>query len=72
MINQIPNGKALLLNGKNNPKYIYKQAAKSGYTYIFTSPQITLSKKFEKNILNNSAVIDRLCLLAVDKIYLID
>lgn len=72
MINQIPNGKAFVLNGENNHKHIQKQAAKGGYTHIFTSSKIALSKKFKKNILNDPAFIDRLCLLAVDEIHLVD
>lgn len=72
MINRKSNGKALVLNGENNHKYINKQAAKGGYTHIFTSPEIALSKKFKKNILDDPEFMDRLCLLAVDEIHLVD
>ena len=72
MINQIPNGKALMLNGESNHKHIYKQAGKSGYTHIFTNPEIALSKKFKKNIFDKPAFTDRLFLLAVNEIYLVD
>ena len=61
MINQIPNGKALVLNAKNNHKHIYKQVAKSGYTHIFNSFKIALLKKFKKNILNDFRFTDRFC-----------
>lgn len=72
MINQLPNEKVLVLNSKNNYKHVHKQAAKGGYTHIFTSPKIALSKKFKKNILDDTKFTDRLCLLAVDKIHLVD
>lgn len=72
MINQLPNGKALVLNGENNHKHIHKQAATGGYTHIFTSPEIALSKKFKKNVFDNAEFTDRLCLLAVDEIHLVD
>lgn len=61
-----------MLNEENNHKHIHKQAAKGGYTHIFTSPKIALSKKFKKNILNDPAFTDRLYLLAVDEIHLVD
>ena len=72
MINQLSNGKALMLNGKNNHKHVHKKAAKEGYTHIFTSPEIALSKKFKKNILDDPEFTDRLCLLAIDEIHLVD
>lgn len=72
MINRIPNSKALVLNGENNHKHIHKQAAKGGYTHVFNSPEIALSKKFKKNILDDSEFTDRLFLLAVDEIHLVD
>lgn len=52
MINQLPNGRVLVLNDENNHKHIYKQATKGDYTHIFISPEIALSKKFKKNILD--------------------
>lgn len=72
MINQIPNGKALVLNGENNHKYIHKQAATGGYTHIFTSPEIAFSKKFKKNVFDDPEFTDRLFLLAVDEVHLVD
>lgn len=68
MINQLPNGKALMLNGENNHKHVHKQAAKGGYSHLFTSPKIALSKKFRKNILDEPEFTDRLCL----EIHLVD
>lgn len=47
MINQILHGKAIILNGKNNQKYIQQKIANKGYTHVFTSPEIALSKKFK-------------------------
>lgn len=72
MINQLPNGKALVLNGKNNHKHVYKQVIKEGYIHIFTNLEIALSKKFKKFFFDNLEFTDWLCLLAVDKIYLDD
>lgn len=72
MINKKPNGKALVLNGENSHKHVYKQAAKGGYRHIFTSPEIALSKKFKNNILDDPEFTDRLCLLAIDDIHLVD
>lgn len=71
-MNQIPNNKALVLNKENNHKYICKQMLKNGYTHFFTSSEIAFSKKFKKNILNNSAFTDKLNLIAVNKIHLVD
>ena len=45
--------------------------AKRSYTHLFTSPKITLSKKFKANILDNSTFAQQISLLAIDKIYLI-
>ena len=71
MINQLPNGRALVLNGKNNHKHIHKKAAKGGYTHIFTSPEIALSKEFKTNILDDPKFTDWLCFLAIDEIHLV-
>lgn len=72
IINQIFNSKALVVNRENNHKYIYKQMAKGGYTHIFTSLKIVLSTKFKKNIFDYSKLTDRLYLLPIDEIHLVD
>lgn len=72
IINKILNGKVLVLNRENNHKHIYKQGVKGGFTHIFTSLEITFSKKFKKNILDNSKFTNRLYLLAIIEIYLVD
>lgn len=72
MINRIPTSKAFVLNGKNNQKHIQKEAAKGGYTHIFTSPEIALFKQFKKHVLDDTEFTDRLCLLAIDEIHLVD
>ena len=72
LIDRIPGGKALVLNGENNHKYIFQQAARGGYTQVFTSPEIALSKKFKKSILDDPKFTDRLRLLAIDEIDLVD
>lgn len=72
MINHLSNEKALVLNGKNNHKHVFKQAVKGGYTHFFTSSEIALFKKFKKNIFNDLEFTDWLCLHVVDEIYLVD
>lgn len=58
IINQFPNGRALVLNDENNHKHVYKKARKRGYTHIFTSFEIALFKKLKKNILDNPEFTD--------------
>lgn len=72
MINQILNSKALVLNKKNNHKHIHKQMVKDGYTHIFTSLEIIFSKKFKKNTLDYPVFTNKLCLLAINEIYLVN
>lgn len=48
---------------------MYGKIAKGGYTHIFISLEIIFSKKFKKNILNQSSFTDRLYLLTIDKIH---
>lgn len=72
IINQLLNKKTLVLNSKNNRKHIYKQATKRYYTYIFISLKIFLSKKFKKNIFDDSEFTDKPFLLAIDEIHLDD
>lgn len=72
MINQLLNEKALVLNGKNNHKHVFKQAVKGGYTHLFINPEIALFKKFKKNIFDDPEFTDWLCLHIVDEIHLVD
>lgn len=72
LINKLPRGKAIVLNGENNQKDMKLEIARGGYNHVFTSPEIALSKKFKKNILDNSQFTDRLCLLAIDEIHLVE
>lgn len=51
---------------------MHRKIIKDGYTYIFTSSKIILSKKFKKNILDLSSFTDRLYLLAIDKIHMVN
>ena len=48
------------------------EIANGGYSHVFTSPEIALSKKFKRGILDHSSFTDWLCLLAVDEIHLIE
>lgn len=57
---------------KNNQIVVYRKIAKGGYTYVLLSPEIALSKKFKKIVLDHPSFTDRLFLLAIDEIYLVD
>lgn len=72
MINQIAQGKAIALTGENNQKDVQKSITSQNYTHVFTSPEITLSKKFKINVLDNPRFSNRLLLLAIDKIHLVE
>lgn len=72
MINKLPKGKAIVLNDENNLAYVQRDIACSGYTHIFTSPKIALSKNFKKNVLDDLLFSDWLCLLAIDEIHLVE
>lgn len=60
-----------MLNNKNNTWNILASIVNRGYIYVFTSLEIAFSKIFKNSILNQIFFIDCLCLLAIDKIYLI-
>lgn len=73
MINRkLLNGHAIVLNGAKNKGSTQCEIARGHYTHVFTSPEIALSKKFKKNILDQHLFSDRLCLLAVDEIHLVE
>ena len=73
MINKkLPNGHAIVLNADNNKKSTQCKIARGHYTHVFTSPEITLSKKFKKNIFDQYLFTDRLYLLVVDEIHLVE
>lgn len=69
---KLPNGHAIELNGDNNKESTQREIARGYYTHVFTSPEIALSKKFKKNVLDQHLFSDRLCLLAVDEIHLVE
>ena len=71
-INLLPGRKGFVLNGKNNNNNVLAEIANGGYTHVFTSPEIALSKKFKQFILDCSSFTERLFLLAVDKIHLVE
>lgn len=72
MINYIPHKKDIVLNGENTIKQVLTNIITRRYSYIFTRYKITLSKKFKQSILNKPLFIDCLCLVAIDKIYLVE
>ena len=71
LINQIPQSKRIVLNSENNTRNVLASIANKGYTHVFTSPEISLSKKFKSSVLDESYFINCLCLLAIDEIHLI-
>lgn len=72
MINQLPQGKAIVLNGENNQKSVFTRVTCRYYTHVFISPEIALFKKFEKYILDQQFFINRICLFAINEIHLVD
>lgn len=73
MINtELPNGYAIILNDNKNKESTQYKIARGYYTHVFTRPEIVLWKKFKKNVLDQYLFSDRLCLLAVDEIYLVE
>lgn len=73
MINKnLPNGHTMVLNSDNNKESSQYKIAKSHYIHVFTSPEIILSKKFKKNVLDYDLFSDRLYILVIDKIYLVE
>ena len=72
IINQLPQKKAIILNGENSQKSTIAEVTKGGYTHVFTSIEIALSKKFKKCILDQPEFTDCLCLLTIDEIHLVE
>ena len=71
IINFIPYGKGIVLNGENNIKQVLANIATKGYTHVYTSFKIVFSKKFKQSILDKPLFTNHLCLLAVDEIHFI-
>lgn len=72
LINQLPWGKRIVLNGENNMRNTFADIANGGYIHVFISPEIALSKKFKSSILDQNSFINCLCLLAIDELYLVE
>lgn len=72
MINWILCGKAIIFNKENSHKYLYHKAAKRNYICIFISLEIALLKKFINHFLDNSCFMNRLHLLTINEIHLVD
>ncbi len=72
MINRIAQGKAIVLTRENNQKDVQQSIASQNYTHVFTSLKIALSKKLKMNVLDDPRFSNRLLLLAIDKIHLVD
>lgn len=65
-------GKNIVFNSENNSNSIFTKVSKGGYTYIFTSLEIAILKRFKKYILDQFCLTDYPCLLAVNEIYLVE
>lgn len=72
LINRLPGGRSIIFNGENSSNSMFIDVSKRKYTHIFTSPEIAVSKKFKKYILDQSFFANHFCLLAVDEILLIE
>lgn len=72
LINRIFFGKAITLTGENNQKAVQKSIRSQNYTYVFTSLEIALSKKFKANVLDHLRFSQHLSLLAIDEIHLVE
>ena len=70
-INQIPQTKGMVLNGKNNTRNVIATIANKRYTHVFTSSKIALFKKFKSSVFDQNSFTNRLCLLAIDEIHLL-
>lgn len=70
MINRVPQRKEIVFNGENNNKQVLDDIVKEGYTHVFTSPEIALSKRFKNSILDQTSFTNRLALFAIDEIHL--
>lgn len=71
-INGLLGRESIILNEENNTNSVLAEIANGGYSHVFTSLEIALSKKFKRGILNHSSFTDWLSLLAVDEIHLIE
>ena len=57
-INGLLGGKGIILHRENNTNSVLAEIANKGYSHVFTSPKIALSKKFKKGILDHSFFTD--------------
>lgn len=72
MINvKLLKGNVIDLNRDNNKESTQQTVAIGDYTYVSTSLEIALSKKFKKNIFDQNFFIDWLCLFVVNEIHLV-
>lgn len=72
MIDSLPRGKGVVLNGENNQKPTHISIARGDCTHVFTTPEIALSVNFKRRVLDHPGFTNRLVLLAVDGIHLVD
>lgn len=72
LINRFSGERSIVHNCENISNNMFTEISKRGYTYVFTSPEIAISKRFKKYILDQSSFTVCLCLLVVDEIYLVE
>lgn len=72
IINQLPNSKVITPIRNNNNQSTQYIIAKNDFMYIFTSLEISFSRKFKKYMFNNSCFASRFCLFFINEIHLVE
>lgn len=72
LINRLLGRRSIILNSENSSNSVFTKVFNERYIHVFTSPEIAISKKFKKCILNYSSFTDRLCLLAVNETHQVE
>ena len=72
MINRSLGGKRIVLNGESSTNAVFIEVVMEGYTYVFISLEIAISKKFKKYLLDCFFFTNHLYLLAINEIYLLE
>ncbi len=71
-INWIVSDCVITLNGENNKQLLKRRIAISDFTNRFTSSDIALSRMLKNILLDNLRFAERLCLLTIDEIHLVE
>ncbi|KAI9747187.1 MAG: hypothetical protein M4579_007508 [Chaenotheca gracillima] len=71
-INDMPHCRAFVLNGKTNTLKNRHDICDGHYTHILTGSEVILSDSFRKDILACSAFIQRVGLVAIDELHIVE